>query len=258
LPDGSRGAALDIGAAQGMQMELGATGSGLPQEVHEKLVGISKGETRDVEVTLGQRAGSLGGQRIICSIECQEIGLLQLPELDDDFARKVKREEQFRQAGTLEGIPEEEADAAETFTLAQLKAEIAGEIQQHVVTEEKASLKAQLEEVVRQAAEVHCEWADLGSGTSGGDRGHLQRQEELAAIVESIAAKEGLLPLIDEDAVKREAWQELSQPPPGETTREVGKDPAREFQDSWRQTRRRHELEQVLGWLESHAELETI
>lgn len=62
------------------------------------MLGIQGGETRDVEVTLGNRAGGMGGMPIICAVTCHELKEQQLPELSDDFARLVKRQDLFKQA----------------------------------------------------------------------------------------------------------------------------------------------------------------
>ena len=41
---------------------------------------------------------------------------------------------------------------------------------------------------------------------------------------------QGLMPLIDMDAVDRQAWDKLGEPDEGESLKQVGKDPAREYQ----------------------------
>lgn len=270
-PDGSRGAPLEIGSAEGMRFELGAAGGILP-ELQKQLLGVAKGETRDAQVTLGKRGGSMGGRRIICAATIRQIEKQVLPELSDQLARNLKREEQLVQAASPGGIPDEEVGLAETFTIADLKAEIEAEIRAAAADEESSSIKGQLEASLVSAAKVNCDWADLSSGgktadddgTSAGgfiekggerDGAALRRKEEFAAIVEAVAITEGLLSLIDADTVERESWDALGVPKKGETIAQVGNDPAREFQASKRRVIRRHQLDRVLEWLEDKVEV---
>jgi hypothetical protein len=105
-------------------------------------------------------------------------------------------------------------------------------------------------------AKVACEWADFNSGKTGDDEcTHKEYDEVKAAVYKACAAKEGLLSQIDLDKVKRETWFLLGQPKEGETTREVGSDPDREFQANYRKALRRHTREHVLGWLEQRTKI---
>merc|ERR1719195_1126465 len=160
-------------------------------EIHQQLVGVKKDEVRDVQVTLGKRAGEMGGQRIMIGVTCREMQQQVLPELSDELARKVKQDEQFRQAGTEEGIPEEEERSLDTFTLADLRIEILAEIRQAAEKEEFDKVTQQLEAVVQRSAEVHCEWGDM-SGSQKKSAQERVQEEEFAAIVGAIADREGL------------------------------------------------------------------
>jgi len=237
--DGSQGKELDVGSAKGLELELGA--STFSAEVERSLEGIAMGETRDVQVTLGQRAGGMGGQQIICAVTCQGIKEQLLPELNDEFAKEIKREEQFKQAGTMEGIPEEEEGVAENFSLADLRAEIGREVRQVAQTQSNDAVDTQLRAHLRQTLQVTCHWADLGSeGTA---------EEELATAVRFLAEKEGLMQNIDMDDVERKTWSKLGEPDEGETLKQVGKDPAREYQDANREILRGRIRDEVLSWL---------
>ncbi|CAE8614576.1 unnamed protein product [Polarella glacialis] len=244
--DGTRGKTLEIGSAKDLRLDLG--GAGFTPEVHESLVGIGLGETRDAQVTLGRRAGAMGGQRIICAITCNKIEEQSFPELNDEFARQVKRDEQFKQAGTMEGIPDEEEGLAKVITLQQLKEEIAREVRQTAEEEGRSTVKAQLQLLLKKAAEVRCDWAILSPEAIA--------EEELANIISAIAHKEGLAQKLDQDAINRETWDELGTPDAGESQKEVGKDPAREFQASHRKVLRKRTTNAVLNWLEERMTFE--
>jgi len=253
---GTRGAPLDVGASEGMKIELGAVGpagGGLKQEIHEQLVGVTKDEVRDVQVALGNRAGDMGGKNIIISVTCREMQRQMVPELSDELARKVKQDEQFRQAGTEEGIPEEEERSLDTFTLAELRIEILSEIRQAAEKEEVGKITRQLEAALRHSAEVHCEWGDLSSGKKSGQE--RVQEEEFAAVVGAIADRERLTKTLDEDALKKETWDLLGVPKEGKTIAEVGNDPDREFQEAKVKVIRRNQLALVLDWLEERMEV---
>jgi len=255
-PDGLRGAPLEIGAAAGTKFELGG-GNFLP-EVHGQLVGIAKGEERDVRVTL--KRGELSGQEIICAVACQQIEEQDLPELDDDFAKAVKRAEQMTLAATEDGIPWEEQGQAETFTIDDLREEIAKEIRMAAQQQEQESVEAQLEEGLLKIAEVKCEWAGLDSQKKGMegktvDGAALEKAEVLAAVYHALLEREGLLSLINHDRVNANTWHALGTPKPNEQLAEVGSDPAREFQEEHRKALRRHEREAALKWLKERAKV---
>ncbi|CAJ1372893.1 unnamed protein product [Effrenium voratum] len=241
--EGGRGEPLEVGSATGLEMELGA--SNFSKQVEKNLEGITVGETRDVEVTLGQRAGGLGGQQIICSVTCQELKERFLPELTDYFAQMVKRQDLFKQAGTPEGIPEEEGKA-EAFTIDELRKEIGEEVRQAAYVQANENVDAQLKSHLRKALEVKCHWAELGDDTL---------EEELSTAAYFVAEREGLLPNIDMDTVERETWDKLGEPDSGETMKQVGSDPAREFQDANRIIFRRHLMDEVLNWLRQNMEM---
>jgi len=255
-PDGLRGAPLDIGAAAGTKFELGG-GQFLP-EVHEQLVGMTKGEERDVKVTL--KRGDMGGQQIICAVTCQQIEEQDLPELNDDFAKEVKRAEQMTLAATEEGVPWEEQGQAETFTVDDLREEIAKEIRMAAQQQEQESVQAQLEESLLKIADVKCEWAGLDSQKQGMDgkildAAALEMEEVKSAVYHALIEKEGLHSLVDQDKVNRQTWHALGTPKDDDQLAEVGSDPAREFQEAHRKTLRRHEREAALTWLEERAKV---
>ncbi|CAK9024827.1 unnamed protein product [Durusdinium trenchii] len=227
-PDGSRGNPLEIGSATGLDIELGS--GAFSRQVEANLEGIQVGESRDVQVTLGQRAGGLGGSSIICAVTCQALQEQQLPELSDEFAKVVKRQDLFKQAGTAEGIPEEEEGVAESFTMADLRAEIVQEVRQAAQTQ------------------VRCHWAELGSQEA-------VLEEELFVRVRFVAEREGLMSYIDMDAVDRQAWDKLGEPDDGESLKQVGKDPAREYQDAHTVVFREHLMNEVLHWLRQQMEI---
>lgn len=242
--DNTRGQPLNFGSASGTLLELGAPG--YPKEMQDALVGIAAGETRDVQVMMGQRAGTLGGRKIICAVTCSQIQEQVLPNLDDEFARRIKQDELFKQAGTAEGIREDEK-TAETFTLEDLKAEISAEVRQSADSNAATSIRSQLEEMLRSSFEVSCDWASLG------EDGVLA--EELAAITSHVAENEGLAQKIDMDAINRETWDTLAIPDKGESIKEVGKDPARDYQAVHRKVLRRKTLQEVLRWLEDRMQV---
>jgi len=255
-PAGVRGAPLDIGAAADTKFELGG-GHFLP-EVHEQLVGMTKGEERDVKVTL--KRGDMGGQQIICAVTCQQIEEQDLPELNDDFAKEIKNAEQTTLASTEEGVPWEEQGQAETFTVDDLREEIAKEIRMAAQQQEQESVQAQLEESLLKIAEVKCEWAGLDSQKQGLDGktldgAALEREEVKSAVYHAFIEKEGLHSLVDQDKVNRQTWHALGTPKGDVQLAEVGADPAREFQENHRKVLRRHEREAVLAWLEERAEV---
>ncbi|OLP90838.1 Trigger factor [Symbiodinium microadriaticum] len=233
--DGSRGNELDVGSAKGLELELGA--STFSAEVERSLEGIAMGETRDVQVADSEQL---------------------LPELNDEFAKEIKREEQFKQAGTMEGIPEEEEGVAKVRQVAQ--------------------------------TQVTCHWADLGSQEATAEEAGFSLEvpeqrlllvaicrnsgrsagfiEELAVAARFVAEKEartcqtgwslglveseaaqGLMQKIDMDDVERKTWsKQLGEPDEGETLKQVGKDPPREYQAEVRLNKLSSFCE-VLSWL---------
>lgn len=243
--DGSRGEPLEIGSAKDLSLELGA--AGFSREVQQSLIGMTAGETRDVQVALGKNAGDMNGQKIICAVTCNELKVMQLPALDDDFARLIKREEQFKQAGTVEGIPEEEEGIAEAFTLANLRSEIASEVQRVAGSQASSNIDQQLQSHLRQAMKVSCHWGDLSQ--------EARAAEELAAITRSLAEKEGLMSTIDMDEICRQTWDKVAEPNEGETVKEVGKDPDRDYQAAHKSVLNKRVMDEVMSWLRQRMEL---
>ena len=81
------GVAFDGGTAEGHDLVLGS-GSFIPG-FEEKLVGISAGEERDLELTFPENyhAKDLAGQNVVFHVKCNEIKFEELPEIDDEFAQ---------------------------------------------------------------------------------------------------------------------------------------------------------------------------
>lgn len=243
--DGGRGEQLEIGSAKDVQLELGARG--FSKEMHESLVGIALNETRDVKVTLGKQAGEMGGRQIICAVSCHKIEEQRLPELDDEFAKAVKQADLFKQAGTVEGISDEESEKAKNFTLSDLKEEISLEVRQSVQSEVDSNIDAQLRLHLRQAIKVACDWADLPA--------ERIEEEELAFSAHTLAEREGFLSSIDMEAVEKLTWDKLGEPDPGEASKQVGDDPPREFQAAHTTILREHVMREALAWLRPRMEL---
>ena len=81
------GVAFDGGTAEGHDLVLGS-GSFIPG-FEEKLVGISAGEERDLELTFPENyhAKDLAGQNVVFHVKCNEVKYEELPAVDDDFAQ---------------------------------------------------------------------------------------------------------------------------------------------------------------------------
>jgi len=248
LPSGNRGDPMDIGSASDMKVELGNPKGGLTKQIREALVGIKKGETRDVEVTLGRNAGAMAGYPILSAVTCKEIEVQVLPEMNDDLAKKIKQGELWALAGTEEGIPEEEEDIIEAFTLKDLQEEVRNEI--HLEADKAAyeNMRTQLENGILTSAEVQSpDFAHIKDAD-------LHREEKLHVIIEALAAKENIPPL-DDDEVKKRTWNKLGTPKPGSTVAEVGADPAREFEDANHDIIKIMRKDQILDWLGERAEV---
>lgn len=255
--DGSRGGKMGE-PSMGIELELGeANGGGLSPEIHEQLVGVQKGETRDMKVKLGQRAG---GKEVIIAVTVNKLAKLDLPELNDAFAKKVKEKEQFMQAATEDGIPWEEQGIVETFTLDSLRAEILREIRVEAEKKAKLAVQDQLRQGLVKTAKVTGEWADLTLGQSGQKNSgvapaDLVKKEEEAAAVRHMLMREGLDKMVDLDMVERQTWNRLGTPKFGEDVAEVGSDPSREFQAARRAVIRRHRLDEAIAFMEQTAEV---
>ena len=81
------GVAFDGGTAEGYSLVLGSN-TFIPG-FEEKLVGISAGEERDLELTFPQEyhSADLAGKDVVFHVKCNEVKLEELPEVDDDFAQ---------------------------------------------------------------------------------------------------------------------------------------------------------------------------
>lgn len=100
---------FDGGAAQAYPLEIGS-GSFVPG-FEDGLLGAKVGEERDVNVTFPENyAGELGGKDVVFKVTVKGHKKRQLPEVDDEFARK---------AAPLAGLK-----ADEEFNLEALRAEI--------------------------------------------------------------------------------------------------------------------------------------
>jgi len=246
MEDGSRGDSLPgVGSAQGMKLELGLPGA-LPKDVMDQLIGIKVNETRDVRFTMGKRGGALAGQTVLIALACNEIKQQIIPELNDEFAKKVKQAEQFSQAGTEAGIPEEEYGLDKIFTMELLRAEVEAEVQKESGVTVEDNIQAQLEAYLYQASQVDCEWASLNETKA--------YREEIAAINEAVMDKAGLEP-IDMEEIRKLTWEELGKPKDGESHAEVGSNPDREFQEQHSFLLRQHRKDRVMAFLEERMEV---
>jgi trigger factor len=83
------GAAFEGGAATDYLLELG--GNQLIAGFEEQLMGMSAGETRQVDVTFPADYGAeqLAGQDAVFTVEVKEVREKVLPDLDDDFAAEA-------------------------------------------------------------------------------------------------------------------------------------------------------------------------
>lgn len=81
------GVAFDGGTAEGYSLVLGSN-TFIPG-FEEKLIGISAGEERDLELTFPQEyhSADLAGKDVVFHVKCNEVKLEELPEVDDDFAQ---------------------------------------------------------------------------------------------------------------------------------------------------------------------------
>ena len=81
------GVAFDGGTAEGHNLVLGSN-SFIPG-FEEKLIGISAGEERDLDLTFPEQYHSkdLAGQAVVFHVKCNEVKFEELPAVDDDFAQ---------------------------------------------------------------------------------------------------------------------------------------------------------------------------
>lgn len=83
------GAKFDGGSAQGYDLELGS-GTFIPG-FEEQLVGVKKGDVKDVKVTFPKEYGAqnLAGKDAVFTVTVHAIKVKELPELNDEFAKDV-------------------------------------------------------------------------------------------------------------------------------------------------------------------------
>ena len=83
------GVAFDGGSAEGYSLLLGSN-SFIPG-FEAQLVGISAGEEKDIEVTFPEdyHAEELKGKPAVFHVKCNAVKFVELPELDDEFAKDV-------------------------------------------------------------------------------------------------------------------------------------------------------------------------
>ena len=81
------GVAFEGGTAENHNLVLGSN-SFIPG-FEEKLIGISAGEERDLDLTFPEQyhAKDLAGQAVVFHVKCNEVKFEELPELDDEFAK---------------------------------------------------------------------------------------------------------------------------------------------------------------------------
>lgn len=108
------GVAFDGGAAQDHVLELGS-GSFIPG-FEEQLVGMKRGEEKEIEVTFPEEYGNkdLAGKAATFKVAIKEIKVKQTPVLDDEFAKASGAEsaEDMRQKMS-EGYTQEETSRVE-------------------------------------------------------------------------------------------------------------------------------------------------
>jgi trigger factor len=112
--DGSKGERLPaVAGGDNVQLPL-KPGKFMPGLV-EGLVGVKKGETRDIRVTFPARTSvpELAGKEAIFEVTCQKVQRRIFPELTDGFANKVKTGMTFKELDEKlrEGV-QQEVDAA--------------------------------------------------------------------------------------------------------------------------------------------------
>lgn len=116
------GEAFEGGEAEKYQLEIGS-GTFIPG-FEEQLVGMKKGEDRDIEVSFpaDYHVASLAGQPAVFKIHLHEIKRKQLPVLDDEFAK----------------------DISEFNTLDELKADVERKLQEKAENDKKAYIEDQI------------------------------------------------------------------------------------------------------------------
>ncbi len=110
---GSRGEPLPaVAGGEGVQLPMKA-GKFMPGLV-EGLVGVRKGESRDITVTFPARTSvpELAGKEAIFEVTCEKVQRRVLPETDDTFAKKVRSDLTWAEldAKLREGVEQECAE----------------------------------------------------------------------------------------------------------------------------------------------------
>lgn len=116
------GEAFENGAAEDYQLELGSN-SFIPG-FEEQLVGMKRGEEKDVNVTFPEAYGAenLAGKEAVFKVVLKEIKEKQIPELDDDFAKEMEAE-------SLDQLKEGIREGA----MAQQQQQVDGQLQENLM-----------------------------------------------------------------------------------------------------------------------------
>lgn len=123
------GVAFEGGSAEDYMLEDVGSGKFIPG-FEEQLVGLKKGDTKDVVVTFPEDYGAkeLAGKEAVFACTIKDVKGKELPELDDEFAK----------------------DVSEFDTLAEYKADIKEKLQKRA---DKNSFDEMIDEVVKKAAD---------------------------------------------------------------------------------------------------------
>jgi len=82
------GEKFEGGTAQGQSLTIGS--KAFIPGFEEQLIGMSKGETKDINVSFPKEYhANLAGKDAVFTVKINEIQLKELPELDDDFAKDI-------------------------------------------------------------------------------------------------------------------------------------------------------------------------
>jgi len=105
------GVAFEGGKDEGHKLELGS-GSFIPG-FEDQLVGVSAGEEKDINLTFPEdyHAEDLAGQAVVFKVKVNEVIEIELPEIDDEFAKDVS---EFSSLDEYRGSIKEELVKART------------------------------------------------------------------------------------------------------------------------------------------------
>ncbi|AJA48746.1 trigger factor [Clostridium pasteurianum DSM 525 = ATCC 6013] len=83
------GVAFEGGEATDYSLEIGS--GAFIDNFEDQLIGLKKGETKDVEVTFPEEYGKeeLNGKKAVFNVTIKEIKIKELPEIDDEFVKEV-------------------------------------------------------------------------------------------------------------------------------------------------------------------------